>query len=266
MSRFLPLLLPFLLAGIFSCARVSPVFLEEKTGEDTTAFQYYSAVVGTWDELFKLDENFRKKQVGAKDREKYVAYSRISFDDKGIPKRIENYRQDSFNAHVYYPYQIFVIEPKENEYKVSQTLKRWENQMLVVESITVRAFEKSKDENFSAIMQAYATDTTSFENRFFVFNFIPEDNDANKKVQESVTADLNYIILEGFEEAHFNVRLRIFFFDALRSEAGLCPLGQTTRIRARFTKSTPGVLDFVFVEFVKEQKDSGVNSDMYKTE
>lgn len=267
MKKIIYLLFALLLVGSLACKRKASVFLEEKAPEGSN-FQYYSTVVEKWEELFTLDENFRRKHIGIKDRENFTSYARISFDTTGIPTVVENYKKDTFNSHVYYPYLIYIIDKNEQGYQVKQIVKEWEKQELVEKNITLRSFEKEQDGHYPDLIKSYAQseDLKIYENRFFNFKMIAEDSDTNRRVIEAIAADQNFVVIEGFEEAHFNVRIRMFFYDALRTDAGFLALGNATPIRARFMRSTPEGFDFAFFEVLKEEDISDVATDFYKTE
>jgi len=267
MKKIIYLLFALLLVGSLACKRKSYVFLEEKAPEGSN-FQYYSTVVEKWEELFTLDENFRKKHIGLKDRENFTSYAKINFDETGTPTIIENYKQDSFNTHMYYPYLIYIIERNDQGYQVKQTIKEWEKQELVEKNIAFRFFEKEKDGFYPDLIKTYneSGDLKPYENRFFNFKMIAEDSETNRRVIEAIAADKNFIIIEGFEEAHFNVRIRMFFYDALRTDAGFFALGNATPIRARFMRGTPEGFDFSFFKVLQEEEISDVDANFYKTE
>lgn len=249
-------LLGFFIFFIFSCDKYSSQFLEEKPFTEKITPQYFSKTVDSPSDISMVDEIFRKQIITIKDRARFSQYSKIYFDEDLTPVKIENYRRDSFNDHIYYPYLILKIEKNSEKVAVAATEKTWQNGQLITSSVKMNFFDKQTEGNLTNLIEAFRKnkDSSEFANQIFRISFIADDTPENKNMQTRLTQNVNSLKITGKEIQASDVKINLFLFPPNLPDAAFVTINQASPVRVRFAKYSPAEgIDFTYLGFDMEK-------------
>lgn len=258
------LFLSFLIISfLVSCKYKNVIFLEtDELPSGASNFKYYSKVLTDTSFVFKIDDSFKLSLIGAKDRREYNNYSKVFYGDGEKIKRVENYKRDEFNSHIFYPFLIFDVEERDDSYVISVIKKEWDkdNNKVKDVNVSVEIVQKLSDIEFSDFLEKLKTGQEIKEN--IKLYFVAFDNESNKKIQSAIAADLSYVMLEGYAKGFEDKKIKLFFFEENRSFGGGIDLNKPYLIKSSYIKTEGEDIHLRFLSFINEEKKDNVGSKM----
>lgn len=247
------LLMSVIVLIVFSgCKKFSYQFLEEPAPAQKMDFYYFKEVVEEPDHILKLNDQFFKNSLKASNRSSYDKYSKIYFDSSKSVVKVENYRKDSFNSHLYYPYLVYVVSKKSQDVIVTEIKKAWKDKKLVKTSVVMRNITKNETgKSFDDLVSAFKTGVVaqSYLDVQYEFSFIPANTVANRKYYRQVDIYDPYYDINGTSPAVQKIAIKIRFSTDEFQDYNAMTLGQVNKVVARLRKTSSGFLEFTFIRF-----------------
>lgn len=253
-----------LLAG---CSKFSTIYLEEKSfvkkgEEDKMNSQYFSETVENPETMLNLDQNFRKNTINSKDRQNFLKYSKVFFDANLKPVRIENYVQDAYNTHIYYPYLILSSNDESEKILISMNHQGLVNGKVTPGTKEIKVFNKKADADFKAMVALYKKDPTSLEfiNQQFRVIFVPSKSEHNRSVKDTLVASTNdagrgdnFVTMDGYVKEFPEVKINLYFFETTRGTTVDWMLGDEYPIIANLSKLNKDEISFIYINADEEK-------------
>ncbi|HOM38686.1 MAG TPA: hypothetical protein PLQ48_05920 [Spirochaetota bacterium] len=258
-------LLFFLLSIIIitSCKYKKTLFLElDDMPKNSNNFKYYHKTLTDVNSIFRLDESFKLSLIGSKDRSNFDSYSKVFYGESEKIVRVENYKRDSFNSHIFYPFLVFEIDENESSIIFNIIRKEWDIEANKIKDISssIQIVPKLQDISFSDFITKINSGTEVKEN--IKLMFIAFNNENNRKQQEAIAADLNYIALEGYVKEFEEKKIKMFFFEENRGQTGL-EFDKPYPIKASYIKfDENGYINLRFISYFKPEDDNSAGKNM----